>query len=373
MTVSSLLATLQPLRKVATRFPLTILCCFLAFIIRLNEATLEPALTAKSLATILISLLYAALWSVAIKLISESKKLSQKYYYVISILPMFGIIIISLKLPMGCFYIFPAFIALILLAPFLNCRPDNKEIWSFNHHLFAQTLYTILASIIFYIGFAAIFTIFSYLLDIKLWAWYKQINIIIFTLFIPIMILIGTPTNFKELPQEKQAQALRNILQYIIIPVTFVYLAVFYIYLAKIIISQNLPKNEIIKLFIPLCFVGISSYFFADKGERFDSRLIRFYKKYFFKILAAPLILASVAIELRINKYGFTHFRYLVCLGLLGQWLILLFSCIKNNKYQTKFIYIITIILLVLAIFNPWHIKRKIFNPWANDILSFVH
>lgn len=348
----SLLTARHHLKTVTARFPLAVLCCVLSCILLL--IMMELGIKAGTWIIIFLQTLgYGFLVSIPVQLFLESKGYNKKYYLFITIPIVPVLVILNMMFLWQCLYIIPALTIFIPIAPFLTFNQDNEELWAFNYHIWMQILYVILATLALTIGIVAIFTIFDYLLDRKLWEYGKELAIITTTLFIPILMLIGIPTNFKDLPQEKDAKVLRIILEYIVIPVIFIYTAVLYIYIAKILINQNLPRGKIVYLVTALGFVGNISYFVADKGEKFDSKLIRFFKKYFFKILIAPLILMTVAISLRIKQYGITTPRYLICACLSGMWLSVLFS-FKSNRCLTKFIYLVVVILLIFSAFTPW-------------------
>jgi len=144
-----------------------------------------------------------------------------------------------------------------------------------------------------------------------------------------------------------------SLIKFVIIPLIAIYTAVLYIYMAKTIISMQLPKGLISHLvlwytaFSVVIMILITP--FTQKDKFFGN-----FKKYF-PYFSIPLIFASLfALSQRIYQYGITEKRYYVLILIF--WL---FFCmiLFIRKINITGIFISLIACAVIAVYTPFSAK----------------
>ncbi len=144
-----------------------------------------------------------------------------------------------------------------------------------------------------------------------------------------------------------------SLIKFVIIPLIAIYTAVLYIYMAKTIISMQLPKGLISHLvlwytaFSVVIMILITP--FTQKDKFFGN-----FKKYF-PYFSIPLIFASLfALSQRIYQYGITEKRYYVLILIF--WLLFC-MILFIRKMNITGIFISLIACVVIAVYTPFSAK----------------
>lgn len=244
---------------------------------------------------------------------------------------------------------------LVSISPYLN-KSDPLTLWNFNKTLFLHFLTSVLFSVILYIGLAvALFTTetlfqIDYNGDI-----YFKLFIIISVGFNTLFFLYGVPPNLNELPmQNAYPKGLKFFIQYVLIPLIVIYLAILLVYELRIVFSMQLPDGMVAVLIMGYAALGILSYLLIypirnDSGQAW----VNHFSRLFFWFMLPLLILLFIAIAVRIQDYGITEMRYFVfALALWLTFLTLYFITIKEPNI--KIIPTTLIIIILLGVIGPF-------------------
>ncbi len=330
------------------RFPLPCLFSLLFTIVSIVEV--------KENEKILKTLFCGMFWFIALKLFAESIKWNFKRYYAIGIITFLTIIyqLCFYNSDFVTFYFLGSGLFLsIFIAPFLNKKSSNDQIWTFNYRLWSHICFTILSAIILFLGIILIPASLKLLFEINFnEKIYLDIWIIVAAFFAPIVAMSGIPDKYDMVEQEYPS-AYRIILAYIIMPVLCIYTVILYGYIIKILIDWSLPKGGVVYLVSIYSSISIVAYLASYPLHNVHG-IIKLFSTHFFKILLLPLVLLSIAIGFRVNEYGFTEERYIILIY-LGWFTISSFFILTKYRHQAlKFIFITISALLILASFGPW-------------------
>ena len=241
---------------------------------------------------------------------------------------------------------------IIAIIPYIKTSSE-EDFWEYNKHLFLRIFEAFLFSLIIFIGLALAILAIDKLFGIEVdGEWYARLFVFLIGIFNSLYFLSKFPEIDYDGKVENPANAYRVLSQYILIPISFIYLILLYAYTVKIILEGQLPQGWI--GYLTLCFsvVGILTWLLNYFNPNFsDNKITKLYVNHFFKLLTIPVIMLFVAIGVRLQEYGITENRYIV--ATLASWLgLLCFGYGWIKKPHIKYIPISFAILTALSIFG---------------------
>ena len=251
------------------------------------------------------------------------------------------------------FALIPISIILFVLIPILN--RENKE--KYLQSEFSDFVITYIFALVLFIGIGIVLTTVNYL-------FFKSRSFFIFRLtmysswFIAEVLgaslflsLLKKPDD--DLENYEFPSIFNSLIKFVIIPLIAIYTGVLYIYMAKTVISMQLPKGLISHLvlwytaFSVIIMILITP--FTHKDKFFEN-----FKKYF-PYFSMPLIFASLfALFQRIYQYGITEKRYYVLILIF--WLLFC-MILFIRKMNITGIFISLIACVVIAVYTPFSAK----------------
>ena len=240
---------------------------------------------------------YSFFFSIGLKLIMESFKKSLTVYYIFSLLALLLVYFhffpfihdntsnfmemksLSDTNPNFLFFFPLASLFFIFTAPFFKKESTNDELSTFNQNTWLQMFFSILGSIILWIGGAIILFSMDSLLRIKIESKvYLDLFLFSFTLFFPVFFLSGIPKNFNEV-KEQYSNSMKYILTYICIPILTIFSFIFIIYILKIIFINGFKLSiDFFRVFYFYSFVGILTYIMSYPFRN-ESKVMNFFYK----------------------------------------------------------------------------------------------
>jgi len=158
---------------------------------------------------------------------------------------------------------------------------------------------------------------------------YQDAAIILSTTFLPMLWLFGL--NYKTEPFTSRLY--KVLLCYVCIPLLFVYSAVVYGFIAKIVIDGFVMPSSIIgNLVLWYSFASIVVTYLARPYE--ENSLTKFFYKWYPLISVLPIVIMFIAIFMRIRQYSLTINRYYLLLG--GIWLAVMFGYLVFARFAKK-------------------------------------
>ncbi len=228
----------------------------------------------------------------------------------------------------------------LLVACVFFTRGSNSpfHFWRANIQLFHRFLFALVVSGIVGLGFVGLAHLFSFLIfDLGL---RERFHVFVFCatgIFLHTWVFVaGLNFEEREVSDEEEFQAfnyLKHLLQYVSIPLLGLYIAVLWLYLAKIGFTWNLPKGQVSYFVVSVAIAGLLTFLL---GRRFavpaGSPIFLIYRKYFFFALFPLLILLWIAVVRRISDYGITPDRYVLLITAAWLSVIVLAFILKPER-----------------------------------------
>ncbi len=235
-------------------------------------------------------------------------------------------------------------------------RRERVGFWRFNEELFIRIILSVLFSGVLFAGLAIAIVSMDELfkLDINSKV-YAKLYFLIIGVFNTWFFLAGVPKNYEELRNEIVfPKWLKVFTQYILIPLTILYLLILYAYGFKIVIEWSLPKGWVSMLVMCYSLVGVlATLLVYPLRDSTDNAWVKLFARFFFIAIMPLVILLFVAIGARVSEYGITEPRYYLLM--LGSWLafIAIYFTVSKQK-SIKLIPVSLLILGLLSLAGPW-------------------
>jgi ribosome-binding factor A len=243
----------------------------------------------------------------------------------------------------------------VAVAPYIGFG-ERTGFWRFNEMLFSRMVLSAIFSAVLFGGLCLALFAMNNLLKIEVRdERYGELWVYIAGLFNTWFFLAGVPADYKEINTEKTfPKALKIFTQYILIPLSTIYMLILYAYGLKILFQWNLPKGWVSTLIMWYSLVSILALLLVNPlKDDTANGWVRLFMRFFFIALLPLLILLFVAVGVRIGQYGVTELRYYVLL--LGCWLAAMaIYFIFSRQKNIKIIPVSLMITSLLTLFGPW-------------------
>ena len=247
----------------------------------------------------------------------------------------------------------PISIILFVLIPILN--RENKE--KYLQSEFSDFVITYIFAAVLFVGIAIVLTTISYLFfssnndfffRLTTYSFWFIAEVFGASLFLS---LLKKPDD--DLENYIFPSIFNLLIKFVIIPLIVIYTGVLYIYMAKAVISMQLPKGLISHLVLWYTAFSVIIIILITPFTQKDKFLGNF-KKYF-PYFSIPLIFASLfALFQRIYQYGITEKRYYVLILIF--WLLFC-MILFIRKMNITGIFISLIACVVIAVYTPFSAK----------------
>ena len=326
MSMAGLFKKLLPLDRMQgtiIRFPVSAVCACLATMLGfLLNHDLTASFDKLVLARIFYVLVLGFFWSGAVRLYQWSNGRGDKFYYLASVAVMAILFVMLAASPHIKIIYFsalalPACIALISVAGDLGQGRSALSYWAFNSKTWLGVLLSISAGFIWAVGACAALGAVNMLFGLKVSGkYFFDIWVVAMGLLSSLYALSWVPDKFDYDDEECRAPVQVNfIINWVLGPLSFVYLLILYAYFVKVGIEGQMPKGVLSSLTMGFAGVGIVTYFMSYPLRESGSFVIRFMHKYLFMLLILPVGMQILSLSQRIGAYGITEQRYLVGLS----------------------------------------------------------
>ncbi len=237
---------------------------------------------------------------------------------------------------------------LVSFAAYLDRDSSTVDFWEFNKQLCVNFLSGALYSGVILVGLLIALLAANSLFDLSVRGeTYAKLWTLVFGLFQTVYFLSNFPRDFQFDHDEIRFETVvKNLVKWILIPISILYFFILYAYSGKILISMHLPKGWVSSLMVGFSVAGIFTWLMNFMLPRLDNAgIISWFKKWFWPILTPMLILLFIAVGRRVSEYGLTEDRYLI--AHLGVWLTLMAAYFIFSKKDD-----IRVIPISLAIFS---------------------
>ncbi len=259
----------------------------------------------------------------------------------------------------------------VAIAPFVNNR-NSKNFWNYNIQLFIRTVLTAIFTGVMTVGLLLAMASIDELFMLRVPSEYYA-NVSYFMLFAgsSIIFLLFNSNGLADLKEQREyPQVLKFFTQFILIPLLLLYSLILYVYLAKIIISWELPRGWVSYLILAYAMVGILALLLVHPLKDESRSWVQVFDRIFYYSLLPLLVLLFVAIFTRVLEYGFTEPRYYVLA--LAIWLtIIALYFVTSRDRQIRFIPMSLVLAGLFAIafpyFNAFSVSKR---SQKNELLT---
>lgn len=211
---------------------------------------------------------------------------------------------------------------------------------------------TIFYAVVLYFGLSSILFTINALFELHLSEdLYFDLFIIVSGLFTVFYFLGNVPEQSFAPELKDYPKVFKKLFLSIVIPLLIAYTTILYAYFVRILVRFSLPKGMIGNLVIWYAIISIIVLFFINSLENV-SKLTKKFINYYPYAMILPLFLMFFSIGIRINDVGITLSRYMVVLGGIFSFIIIIYFLFSKKRCST---YIIAtgIVTLLFASYIP--------------------
>lgn len=361
---------LPDMKKAIERFPLTVFCSAVVFILSVYLVE-NPELKNENLLNELHKMVILLGMSIPLTLaleLAREKYLSGKNRWVIrfvnALITLIFIIFYrfyylsgknssstldSLEQLMATGIIF---FLCFLLVPIIGKKDEEEKYFQ---SVIVDKTVTILFSVVLFLGLIAVFATIDGLSLIKLDSnIYIETWLFVVFVFSVIFFLSKLKKVDESLENYEIHKIFKFLIYFIVIPLITTYTGILYVYFGKMLITRSWPQGLVSHLILWYTIFSLFIMIMVTPMAKKDS-VARVFKKYFPFASLPLLVLSIVSISKRISQYGVTPSRYFVVL--LAMWLIF---CMVSSIFKARLsVILISLITVVyISVFTPVNNRR---------------
>ena len=361
---------LPDMKKAIERFPLTVFCSVVVFILSVYLVE-NPELKNENLLNELHKMVILLGMSIPLTLaleLAREKYLSGKNRWVIrSVNALITLVFIifyrfyylsgknssstldSLEQLMATGIIF---FLCFLLVPVIGKKDEEEKYFQ---SVIVDKTVTILFSVVLFLGLIAVFATIDGLSLIKLDSnIYIETWLFVVFVFSVIFFLSKLKKVDESLENYEIHKIFKFLIYFIVIPLITTYTGILYVYFGKMLITRSWPQGLVSHLILWYTIFSLFIMIMVTPMAKKDS-VARIFKKYFPFASLPLLVLSIVSISKRISQYGVTPSRYFVVL--LAMWLIF---CMVSSIFKARLsVILISLITVVyISVFTPVNNRR---------------
>lgn len=248
-------------------------------------------------------------------------------------------------------------LALHLFIAFIpSYRYSPAKFWQYNVHLLYRWILSLIYALVLALGLAIALAGTNYLLSLR-FSPRHNLEILIFCVFLfhPLVFLSSLgrtpeaepPGAVPRLPPEVEW-----LCRYLLLPLVVLYLAILYVYLARVLFRWELPRGGVGYLVSGVATLGIFTFLLLDPQTIEGTRMGRG-RRLFFLLLIPPLVLLFIGLQERTGNYGWTTARYWltaygIWIGAMGLYFLL------SVRWGLRFVPLTLSALLSFTLVGPW-------------------
>lgn len=250
-----------------------------------------------------------------------------------------------------------ATILAVPLAPYLRRSPEG--FWQFVWRLSHAVALAFIAVIVFCLGFSAILASLEYLFGVDIEARiYGHVWSIGLGFVGPLFALSLVPVEFPEQDTPDGADIIvtgvRVLSDFVAVPLLATYAVILHAYAAKIVLSGEVPKNQIGWMVLSFGLSVLVLRILAHPLGELARMPTRLFLRFWPLLLVVPLALLVNAVRLRMADYGVTPERYGLAMFALFLGVVLFAQIPKRLRGDIRLIPAVGAGCLLLASIGPW-------------------
>ncbi|MEE9355240.1 MAG: hypothetical protein V3U75_06590 [Methylococcaceae bacterium] len=276
------------------RFPLVMLSLIFITLLTILKSHSYNLLAALEWQRSMLMGIVGALWFLASGLFSESHQWTRVKRYSLA-LPAFVLLcwkIVTNDTSAHSTWTMLFAIALaVTFAAYFFRRHDNDSFWYFNFQLIEALCFAFLAALILCGGLSLSLISIDYLFDIKVSRkLYADIWVFGWCFFAPAYFLAQVPTQFDYQRSDcKFPRGVYFIQNYVLIPLSLIYMVILYAYFIKILLQWELPRGNLGLMVCAFGVIGIVTHWMIFPMHDRNKPLLGWFYRNFYKMMVVPL------------------------------------------------------------------------------------
>jgi len=257
-------------------------------------------------------------------------------------------------------FLFAGLIPVLMIAPYLRDSAKQGALWLFNLHFGLAVLISGVVAVLFAAGLSAIAESLNFLFNASLPnRLHEHIWSTAASLIAPIYGLSLMPKDLDEevhLASQKGSMLERGVsvlVNYVLVPVIFIYAVILHAYAVKILVERNLPQGQIATIVTIFALGGTGAWLIAWPWRDQGTRLLRWFISGWFWLTIVPAILLAIAIWRRISDYGVTPERYGILLVAIWVAALTAYLAFRRNRADMRAILGGIAVLLLIGSAGP--------------------
>lgn len=244
-------------------------------------------------------------------------------------------------------------LVLILISIYQSIRNAGLKFEEYFLKLFRDVFNMTVVYIVLNIGMMLLTVIFvELILDGKYGSLMERVWILLSGLFYtPAMVY-----SFSGISKKEINHFIKGLVLYVLLPLTTIAIAIIYIYIAKIILLQDMPQNTIYRILAGIFIAYFPTWNMASnygQDKKWIGKLTRILPYAY-----APFILLEIySIGTRIGEFGITPMRYVSCLFIVFQVMALALTFYKKSE-KISGICIYAAVLFLILFVSPWNYEK---------------
>lgn len=223
----------------------------------------------------------------------------------------------------------------------INIKQKSMSLKEYLLKIFLNTIILFVFYIIVIAGITILFFIYEALFNSVDWEIYMKIATFVSTLIFYIGLLIAFENVIGEFVTFSKI-----LIKYVMFIMVLIGFAFFYIYLVQIIITKEIPSNQVFVVCTLLFSIGL---LVALMSLNFNDETIYFkIIKYLPLFFMPALIMQIISISLRIGQYGLTTDRYLGICVIIFEISYIIVYFLKNSKLHILLLELITLFFIIV-------------------------
>jgi hypothetical protein len=257
-------------------------------------------------------------------------------------------------------FLFAGLIPVLMIAPYLRDNAKQGALWLFNLHFGLAILLSGVVAVLFAAGLSAIVESLNFLFNAHLPSnLHEHIWSTAASLVAPIYGLSLMPKELDEevdIASQKGTMLERGVsvlVNYVLVPVIFIYAVILHAYAVKIALEQSLPEGQIATIVTIFALGGTGAWLIAWPWREEGTRLLRWFIRGWFWLTIVPAILLAIAIWRRISDYGVTPDRYGILLVAIWVAALTAYLAFRRNRADMRAILGGIAVLLLIGSAGP--------------------
>ncbi|KAB0681973.1 DUF4153 domain-containing protein [Aureimonas leprariae] len=261
------------------------------------------------------------------------------------------------------------------LAPHLFTS-NSLRFWTFLHWGAFGAALAFVSVLLFVLGVTAILEMVRYLFDVGIpQRAYEHLYVVACAFVGPLFALGRIPRDlFEEAviaapAEDRLSSGLGTLQDWIAAPLALAVALVLHAYAAKIVLTGELPKNQIgwiVGSFALFALtVRVAAHPFLTRG----GVATRLFGRIWTATLVLPLLLLAYGLWLRISDQGVTGERYYLGLAAVSAGAIVLAQVFPRLRGDIRLMAAVPVLLLALSAFGPWGVAQTVARSQIDRLL----